>query len=277
MRIIGRFLPILAAAVVVSAAPRPAAAASVDLELVLAVDVSRSIDDAEYDLQRKGYAAALSDPRVIKAMLAGDNSRVALCYFEWSGEGSQQLILDWTIIQDAASAQHAAAQILAAPRPFANRTSIGVAIDFALALLAHSPHHGPRRVIDVSGDGTNTNGVEPSVARAAAVAQGITINGLVINNPHEMPWMQWHTHPPGGLDAYYRQNVAGGPGAFVMKVDSFESFSTAIIDKLVREIAGVVPPQPSHVARLPGLGETGPVETKYPTGNVFTAATHPRM
>lgn len=275
MRAIARFLPILAAVVAVSAAPRPAAAESVDLELVLAVDVSRSIDEAEYDLQRKGYAAALSDPRVVKAMLAGDTGRIALAYFEWSGESSQQLILDWTIIHDAASAQHAAAQLLAAPRPFANRTSIGVAVDFALAVLARSPHHGPRRIIDVSGDGTNTNGLEPSVARAAAVAQGITINGLVINNPNEMPWMPWHTHPPGGLDAYYRQNVAGGPGAFVMKVDSFDSFSTAIIDKLVREIAGAAPARPSLAAGSPT--ETGPDETKYPVGNVFTAAAHTRM
>jgi hypothetical protein len=266
MQAIGRLLPILAAVVSVCAAPRPAAADNVDLDLVLAVDVSRSIDDAEYDLQRKGYAAALSDPRVVKAMLSGETGRIAVSYFEWSGDGSQQLILDWTVIRDAGSAAHAAQQILAAPRPFANRTSIGVAIGFATALLARSPHRAPRRIIDVSGDGTNTNGLEPSVARAAAVAQGITINGLVINNPNEMPWMPWHTHPPGGLDAYYRQNVAGGPGAFVMKVDNFESFSTAIIDKLVREIADAAPRPPAGLS-----------ETKYPAGNVFTGAAHPRM
>lgn len=272
MRAIGRFLLILAVAVSVCAAAQPAAADNVDLELVLAVDVSRSIDDAEYDLQRKGYAAALSDPRVVKAMLSGDAGRIALSYFEWSGEGSQQLILDWTVIHDPASAARAAAQILAAPRPFANRTSIGVAIGFATALLAHSPHQAPRRIIDVSGDGTNTNGVEPSAARATAVAQGITINGLVINNPNEMPWMSWHTHPPGGLDAYYQQNVAGGPGAFVMKVDNFESFSTAIIDKLVREIADAGPLLPSVAGHPAGLPET-----KYPAGNVFTGAVHTPM
>ena len=215
----------------------PAAADNVDLALVLAVDVSRSIDDGEYDLQRKGYAAALSDPRVVKAITAGETGRIALCYFEWSGEFSQQVIVDWMVIHDAASAEQAAAQILAAPRPFANRTSIGVAIEYAIGLLGRSPHRASRHVIDVSGDGTNTNGVEPSTMRDAAVAQGVTINGLVINNPSEMPWIPWHTHPPGGLDNYYRENVAGGPGAFVMQADNFESFSTAIIDKLVREIA----------------------------------------
>jgi hypothetical protein len=92
-------------------------------------------------------------------------------------------------------------------------------------------------VIDVSGDGTNTNGLEPSVARDAAMALGITINGLVILSTQEMPWMPWHTHPPGGLDEYYRQNVAGGPGAFVMVAEDFNTFASAIINKLVREIA----------------------------------------
>ena len=264
----GRFLPILAVALWVCGAVCPALADNVDLALVLAVDVSRSIDDAEYDLQRKGYAAALSDPRVVTAMTSGETGRIAICYFEWSGEGSQQVIVDWTVVHDAASASHVAAQLLAAPRPFANRTSLGVAIEFARALLGRSPHRAARQVIDVSGDGTNTNGTEPSLARDAAVAQGITINGLVIDNPNEMPWMPWHTHPPGGLDMYYRQNVAGGPGAFVMKVDNFQSFSTAIIDKLVREIAAT--DRPSRAGRVPS-------ETKYPVGNVFTASAPPRM
>lgn len=235
MALLRRLLPILALAFCASAGP--AMADTVDLALVLAVDVSRSIDDGEYDLQRKGYAAALSDPRVLRAILSGENGRIALCYFEWSGEASQQVVVDWTVIHDAESAGRVAAQLQEAPRPFANRTSLGVAIDYAMALLGRTSHRATRRVIDVSGDGTNTNGVEPAAARDTAVAQGITINGLVIDNPHEMPWMPWHTHPPGGLDAYYREHVAGGPGAFVMKADNFEAFATAIIDKLVREIA----------------------------------------
>ncbi len=237
MPIVGRLLPMLAAAVWIGAVGGPARADSVDLELVLAVDVSRSIDDGEYELQRKGYAAALSDPRVVRAITSGETGRVAICYFEWSGEFSQQVLVDWTLIHDAQSARQVAARLLESSRPFANRTSLGVAMDYAMGLLANSPHRGARRVIDVSGDGTNTNGVEPATIRDKAVAQGIIINGLVIINQNEMPWMPWHTHPPGGLDNYYRENVAGGPGAFVMKAENFESFSAAIIDKLVKEIA----------------------------------------
>lgn len=217
---------------------RPAVAEPVDLHLVLAVDVSRSIDEAEYQLQRKGYAAALTDPRVLQAIRSGENRRIALTYFEWSGETYQQVIVDWTVIGDLETAGDVANRLLTTPRPFANRTSLGVAIDYATHLFQHSPHQGGRWVIDVSGDGTNTNGLEPSVARDAAVALGITINGLVILNTQEMPWMPWHTHPPGGLDEYYRQNVAGGPGAFVMVAEDFDAFANAIINKLVREIAG---------------------------------------
>lgn len=272
MPVAARLLPIAAIAVWVFLGAAPALADDVDLELVLAVDVSRSIDDGEYDLQRKGYAAALSDPRVLKTILSGQSGRIALCYFEWSGEVSQQVIVDWTVIKDADSAARVAAQLASAPRPFANRTSLGVAIDYATSLFGHSPHRSTRRVIDVSGDGANTNGLEPAAARDIAVAQGITINGLVITNQNEMPWMPWHTHPPGGLDTYYRNNVAGGSGAFVLKVENFESFSTAIIDKLVREIARADggPPFAARAA-------TVPPETKYPTGNAFTVVAHPRM
>jgi hypothetical protein len=267
-----RLAPVLALIFVMGAGAPPAAADNVDLALVLAVDVSRSIDDAEYDLQRKGYAAALSDPRVVKAITAGDNGRIALCYFEWSGELSQQVVVDWTVIHDAASAGQFAAQLVEAARPFANRTSLGVAIQYAVGLLGRNPHRATRQVIDVSGDGTNTNGVEPSTMRDAAVAQGVTINGLVINNPNEMPWIPWHTHPPGGLDNYYRQNVAGGPGAFVMQAENFESFSTAIIDKLVREIAR------NGQSETAAAAATGRVpETKYLIGNAFTGAAQPRM
>lgn len=216
---------------------RPAGAEPVDLHLVLAVDVSRSIDEAEYQLQRKGYAAALTDPRVLQAIRSGENRRIAVCYFEWSGESYQEVIVDWTVIGDLETAADVANRLLTVPRPFANRTSLGIAIDFATAQFQRSPHQGARRVIDVSGDGTNTNGLEPSAARDAAVALGITINGLVILSTQEMPWMPWHTHPPGGLDEYYRQNVAGGPGAFVMVAEDFNAFSSAIINKLVREIA----------------------------------------
>ncbi|HEX9461728.1 MAG TPA: DUF1194 domain-containing protein [Alphaproteobacteria bacterium] len=232
-----RLVAILSLAVLGWGLGRPAVAEPVDLHLVLAVDVSRSIDEAEYQLQRKGYAAALTDARVLQVIRSGENRRIAICYFEWSGESYQQVIVDWTVVGDLETAADVANQLLTVPRPFANRTSLGVAIDFATAQFQRSPHQGGRRIIDVSGDGTNTNGIEPSVARDAAMALGVTINGLVILNTQEMPWMPWHTHPPGGLDEYYRQNVAGGPGAFVMVAEDFDAFASAIINKLVREIA----------------------------------------
>lgn len=260
----------LVAVFILAGAAAPSMAETVDLHLVLAVDVSRSIDEGEYELQRKGYAAALTDPRVLKAIRSGEFGRVALCYFEWSGEGYQQVIVDWTVIRDDETAGLVADKLLTAPRPFANRTSLGVAIDYATAQFPRSPHRGPRRIIDVSGDGTNTNGLEPAVARDAAVAQGITINGLVIVNTQEMPWMPWHTHPPGGLDEYYRQNVAGGPGAFVMMAEDFNSFAAAIINKLVREIAD------RRTVPEPGV-QTAGHDTRYPTGNVFTLSSEPSM
>ncbi len=113
--------------------------------------------------------------------------------------------------------------------------------------------------------------------RDAAVAQGVTINGLVINNPNEMPWIPWHTHPPGGLDNYYRENVAGGPGAFVMQAENFESFSTAIIDKLVREIARSGDSRTAGTQTASAAAQGRTPETKYLIGNVFTAASRPRM
>lgn len=227
----------LALAFAAAAAAAPARAEQVDLQLVLAADVSRSVDAEEFALQREGYAAAFSDPRVLRAIRSGPTGRIAVCFVEWSGEWAQQVTVDWTVIRDEASAEEFAAALVARPRPFADRTAIGAAIDFAVAQFARSGHQGQRRTIDVSGDGTNTNGKLPSVARDAAVAQGIVINGLVILSPEPMPWNPFHTHPPGGLGNYYRENVAGGPGSFVMVVEDFQSFAFAIANKLVREIA----------------------------------------
>ncbi len=215
----------------------PARAETVDLLLVLAADVSRSIDEQEFELQRKGYAAALTHPRVLQAIRSGERGKIAISVVEWSGESYQHTLIDWTVVQDEESAGVIADALLRAPRPFANRTSIGEAVDYSVALLKRSPHQGTRRVIDVSGDGTNTNGLDPNVARDAAVGQGITINGLVILSAEPMPWNPWHTHPPGGLENYYRNNVVGGPGAFTMVAEDFNSFAFALINKLVREIA----------------------------------------
>lgn len=230
----------LAIALVLSAfigGPRAAQAETVDLLLVLAADVSRSVDEGEFELQRQGYATAFQDPRVLRAIRSGQIGRVAVCYLEWSGTDSLRLIADWTVIYDEETAGQFADTLLSVPRPFANRTAIGNAIDFAVLQFARSGHEALRRTIDVSGDGTNTNGREPAGARDDAVAQGITINGLVILSPEPMPWNPFHTHPPGGLAEYYRQNVVGGPGAFVIVVDDFTSFAYAITNKLIREIA----------------------------------------
>lgn len=219
-----------------------AAAETVDLQLVLAADVSRSIDDDEFKLQRHGYASAFRDPRVLRAIRSGQYGRIAVCYFEWSGPESMAMIADWTVIGDEESAAAFSDTIAAAQRPFANRTAIGAAIDFARAQFGRSGVDSQRRVIDVSGDGTNTNGREPAPARDEAMAEGITINGLVILSAEPMPWNPYHTHPPGGLDNYYRENVAGGPGTFVLVVEDFHSFAYAVVNKLIREIAAADAP-----------------------------------
>lgn len=219
------------------ATPLAAVAETVDLQLVLAADVSRSVDEEEFALQRHGYAAAFRDPRVLRAIRAGQYGRIAVTYFEWSGEESQAIIGPWTVLGDEESAERFAATIEKPPRPFANRTAIGTAIDFAHGLFAGSGHDSLRRTIDVSGDGTNTNGRHPIPAREEAVAAGITVNGLVILSPEPLPWNPSHTHPPGGLDDYYRRNVIGGPGAFVVVVSDFSTFAYALANKLIREIA----------------------------------------
>src|SRR5262245_27622467 len=224
----------LAGALLLAAGAR---AEQVDLHLVLAVDVSRSVDDNEFRLQREGYAQAFNDPRVVRAIQSGALGRIAVCYMEWSGEWAQKVLVDWTVVADGESAAAFADAILAPPRSFADRTAIGVAIDYSIGLFAKSPHESKRRTIDVSGDGTNTNGTPAEVARDRAIAQGITINGIVILSPEPMPWNPWHTHPPGGLENWYREHVVGGPGSFTMVAEDFSSFAYAIANKLIREIA----------------------------------------
>jgi len=208
-----------------------------DLLLVLAADVSRSVDERKFRLQREGYATAIVDPRVVRAMTAGPSGRIALCFLEWSSDGEQVVIIDWTSVSSEADAQTIAKQIREAPRAFMGRTSISAAIDYSMTVLAHSPFAGPRRIIDVSGDGTNNSGRPVTAARDAAVAQGVTINGLVILSEVPLPTNPMHTHPPGGLTAYYENNVIGGPGAFVVEAGSFEAFGQLLVSKLVKEIA----------------------------------------
>ena len=230
-------------------APIARAAEAVDLLLVLAADVSRSIDTSKFQLQRDGYAAAITDRRVLNVIRSGPNHQIAVSLVEWSGVGAQKLVIDWTIVRDDASAREFSAQIAEAPRSFSDRTSISGGIEFAMVQFARAPYDAKRRTIDVSGDGTNNSGREASAARDDALADGVTINGLVILSDRPLAWNADHTNPPGGLEKYYRDNVVGGPGAFVMAAENFESFGQAIINKMIAEIAVVPDSRPELASR----------------------------
>jgi hypothetical protein len=212
-------------------------AEQVDVALVLVGDVSRSIDDGEFKLMKDGYAAALTDPRVLAAIAEGQYHAIAVAYVEFAGAAEVRTVLEWTVLRDDATAGAFAAKLAAAPRSYLGRTAIGDAITFARQLLADAGFPGARQVIDVCGDGTSNSGQLLTEARDAAVAAGMTVNGLTIINEHAPAYMWAHTHPPGGLSKYYSDNVIGGPGAFVLEVHDFAAFGEALARKLVQEIA----------------------------------------
>jgi hypothetical protein len=218
-----------------------ARAETVDLLLVLAADVSRSIDEEEFNLQRKGYAAAITDPEVLRAIAGGRHHGIAVTFIEWSGAVDQKVVVDWTVVRDEEGADGVAAKMLAEPRSFLGRTSISAAIDFAMERFAAAPAEAEKRIIDISGDGTNNAGRAITEARDEAVAAGVTINGLAIINTQANPGYAFHTQPPGGLPKYFEDNVIGGSGAFLFHVDNFASFADAITRKLVTEIAAAPP------------------------------------
>ncbi|AXK81462.1 DUF1194 domain-containing protein [Pseudolabrys taiwanensis] len=226
---------------VIAALPSARAAEKVDLLLVLAADVSRSVDARKFQLQREGYAAAISDRRVLEAIQAGRNGRIGLTFIEWSGFGNQKVVIDWTMIDGPKAAQAFGDRLLESPRSFADRTAISGGIEAAVAQLARAPFTADRQTIDVSGDGTNNAGRDVTSARDEALKLGITINGLVILSDQPLPWNPEHTNPPGGLAKYYQDNVTGGPGAFVMEAKDFNSFGEAIIKKMIAEIAQAAP------------------------------------
>ncbi len=231
---------------------RPALAGeAVDLQLVLASDVSRSVDEREFQLQRQGYAQAFRDRRVLQAIRSGTLGRIGVSFVEWSGVEFQKVVIDWMAIGDEETAGLLADKLMLEPRSFANRTAIGTAIDYSMAMLAKSPFDGERRVIDVSGDGTNTNGKLPMEARDEAVKAGVVINAVVILSPEPMPWNPHHTHPPGGLPKYFEENVIGGPGSFLMVAEDFDTFAQAILAKLIKEIAASPEAARSLLAQLP--------------------------
>jgi len=225
------------AALVLTQVPFARAAEQVDLLLALAMDVSRSMDQPKFLLQREGYAAAITNPQVLNAIKSGPHQKIALCFIDWSGPGQQQLIIDWSVIDGAATARRFGELIFAAPRSFYDSTSIGAGIGFAAAQIARAPFEAERHAIDVSGDGTNNAGRDVQLARDQAVAKGIIVNGIVILTDIESSRNPPHTNPPGGIEKYYRDNVIGGPGAFVMVAEDFGSFGRAMVKKLIAEIA----------------------------------------
>lgn len=219
---------------------QPAASGGpVDVLLVLAADVSRSIDQQKFDLQRHGYAAAFADTRVLQAIASNPNRRIAVAFVEWAGVQSQKLVVDWTAIANEADAKAFAARVLEAPRSFYDRTALGSALQFAADQFDHAPFTATRKIIDVSGDGTSNGGPDIRAARDGALARGVgTINGLVILSSDDGPrYLYEHTHPPGGLARYYRDNVVGGVAAFVSTAEGFESFDRSLVAKIVEELS----------------------------------------
>ena len=223
--------------------PAVRAADPVDLLLVLAADVSRSVTEPKFKLQREGAAAAITHPEVVRAITSGPNRRIAVCFLEWATAGQQNVVIDWMVIADAESARSFGGKLVELPRSFSGSTAISHAIDFAMIQLERAPFKAERRVIDISGDGTNNSGRPVTAARDDALAKGITINGLVILTPLSESFRPEHTNPPGGLEKYFQDNVIGGFGAFTVVAESHESFGRALTKKLIAEIAGLPYPQ----------------------------------
>jgi len=242
------WMPLLAGLLLLLAV-RPVRAEDVDVALVLVTDVSRSVDDGEFKLEKDGYLSAFTNPKVIQAIQGGPLGKIAVAYVEFASSFEVRTVLDWMVIKDRASAEAFTQQLTAAPRSFWGRTSISAGIDEAAQLLAENGLNATRRVIDVCGDGTNNAGREAGNARDDAIKAGITINGLAIINDHPVSWTFAHVQPPGGLANYYRENVTGGPGSFVLEVHDFASFGEAMTRKLVEEIA--LRPVPPRLATQP--------------------------
>ncbi|WP_062211417.1 DUF1194 domain-containing protein [Aureimonas sp. AU12] len=222
----------------VRAQPAAVADLPVDVELVLAVDVSWSMDRAEQEIQRDGYIAALRSAEVQEAILHGAYGRVAISYVEWAGELSQSVVIPWTLVDSKAAAESFAYRLAAAEPDRLRRTSIAAAIDFVAPMFDGNGFAGDRRVIDVSGDGPNNQGRSVADARNAAIARGITINGLpLMTTGGEVG--SWGSI--ADLDRYYADCVIGGPGAFMIPVNEWAQFPEAVRRKLVLELAGLWP------------------------------------
>ncbi len=238
MPTVSRFAFLVLAGALALGQPARAAETDVDLALVLAVDVSGSVDEEEAELQRDGYMHAIVAPEVIDAIRQGVNGRIALSYIEWSGVGQQMTVVDWHLIDGLPAAKAFVAELAAHPPGRGRFTSISGAIDYAVPLLKAAQVHAIRRAIDISGDGPNNRGRPITEARDEAVAQGITINGLPIVNDRP----NFFGRPMPDLDLYYRNCVIGGPGALYVVAKDFQSFANAIRRKLLLEISDRAPP-----------------------------------
>ena len=218
-------------------ADRSPNAVPVDVELVIAVDISYSMDPEEQALQREGYVRALTSPEFLRALREGANGKIAVTYVEWAGQHHQQIVMPWRLIDGPEAADAVAAEIARAPYRRASRTSIAGALRFAKPLFDNSGYRGLRRVIDVSGDGVNNDGPLVVPMRDEVLAAGITINGLpiMLKRPH------LGTMDIDDLDIYYEDCVIGGPGAFVVPIRERAKFIEATRTKLVLEIAGLTP------------------------------------
>ena len=212
-------------------------AAAVDVLLILAVDVSYSMDMDELAIQREGYAQAIVSKDFLQALKTGPTGKVAVTYFEWAASSDQKIIIPWRVIDGPESADAVAADIMKTPIRRASRTSISGAIHFAMPLFDQSPYHGLRRVIDISGDGPNNNGTPVTLARDEALSKGIIINGL----PIMVKEPSYSTMDIDNLDFYYEDCVVGGPGSFVVSIKDREKFKEAIRTKLLMEVAGRMP------------------------------------
>ena len=212
-------------------------AATVDVELILAVDVSYSMDMDELAIQREGYAQAIVSKEFLQALKSLPNGKVAITYFEWAASSDQKIIIPWRVIDGPETADAVAGEILKTPIRRASRTSISGAIYFAMPLFDENPYHGLRRVIDISGDGPNNNGAPVAGAREMALSKGIIINGL----PIMVKEPSYSTMDIDNLDWYYEDCVIGGPGSFVVAIKDREKFKEAIRTKLLQEVASHTP------------------------------------
>jgi hypothetical protein len=213
---------------------------TVDVELVLAVDVSYSMDMDELAVQREGYAQAIVSKEFLQALKSLPNGRISVTYFEWAASSDQKIIIPWRLIDGPETADAVADEIMKTPIRRASRTSISGAIYFALPLFEADPYRGLRRVIDISGDGPNNNGAPVIGARDMALSKGITINGL----PIMVKEPSYSTMDIENLDWYYEDCVIGGPGSFVVAIKDRAKFREAIRTKLLLEVAGRTPDRP---------------------------------